>query len=80
MKTKFELELNLYGPQGNAFAVMGFWQAAAWDSGWTKEETDKVLNEGMTGNYAYLIQTINEWLVEPLEIPPGNNPPEKFAS
>lgn len=77
-KLKFDLDINLYGPLGNVFCVMGMWERAAWDNGWTKEQTDEVLKEAKRGNYAYVIQTLNKYLIEEMVLPKSQGEPEVY--
>lgn len=55
-----KVKLNLVGVNGNAFSVMGAFSDAAKRSKWTNEETNKVLNEAMAGDYDHLLATIQE--------------------
>lgn len=48
----------LVGCDSNAFAIMGYFRQQARKSGWTKKETDLVLNDAMAGDYNYLVATI----------------------
>ena len=77
MKCKFEFEINLTGPQGNAFAVMGLWQLEAKENGWTQKEIEEELKEAMRGNYTHLIQTLGKWTEPQLEIPYPHEPARK---
>jgi len=53
-----KVKLELVGLDGNAFSIMGAFQKAARQQGWTPEEYKKVLDEAMTGDYNHLLATI----------------------
>jgi hypothetical protein len=53
-----KVNLKLVGLDGNAWAILGAFSAAAKKQGWTKEEIDKVVEEAMSGDYDHLLQTI----------------------
>ncbi len=53
-----KVTLNLKKLDGNAFAVLGDFQASAKKEGWTKEEISKVQDEAMNGDYNHLLATI----------------------
>jgi hypothetical protein len=50
-------EVRLAGEDGNAFAIMGRCVAAARRVGWTKEQTDALTAEMMSGDYNHLLRT-----------------------
>jgi hypothetical protein len=52
------VDLNLVGVNGNAFMIMGVFQRQARREGWTQDEIDKVLKEAKSGDYNYLLATI----------------------
>ena len=55
---KNKVKLNLVGINGNAFVIMGAFQVAACEAGWSKEETKQVLDEAMSGDYDHLLDVI----------------------
>jgi hypothetical protein len=57
-ETKKRVKLELVGLDGNAFALIGAFQRAAREQGWTKEEIAKVRNECMAGDYDHLLMTL----------------------
>lgn len=58
--TNSKVQLNLVGLNGNAFALMGSFQNAAQQQGWSKDEIKKVLDECMSGDYDHLLATLIE--------------------
>ena len=57
-KPKFpEIEVQLTGNDGNAFAVLGTVQKALKRGGVEKEDIDAFMNEAMSGDYDHLLQT-----------------------
>lgn len=55
----------MVGLDGNAFAIMGAFQAQARREGWTKQEINEVLDRARSGDYSNLISTIAEHCVNP---------------
>ena len=65
MTTKYPnvtVEMDIDGPDGNAFAIMGRVQAALKKAGATKEELDQYSNESMSGDYENLLATADKWV------------------
>ncbi len=56
--TDKKVKLNLVGLDGNAFSLLGAFQAQARKEGWTKEEIAEVREEAMSGDYNHLLVTI----------------------
>lgn len=56
--TDKKVKLNLVGLDGNAFSLLGAFQAQARKEGWTKEEIAEVREEAMSGDYDHLLQTL----------------------
>jgi hypothetical protein len=54
-----KVKLRLVGLDGNAFALLGAFKAAARRSGWTSDEITKVLDEAMSGDYEHLLFTLS---------------------
>ena len=59
---KTKVEVKMVGQNGNAFAIMGRWQAAARKGGWTPAEIKEVIDNATSGDYNYLLATIMEWV------------------
>lgn len=55
-----KVKLNLVGLDGNAFALMGAFQRAARQQGYSKEQINAVLDECMSSNYDHLLNTLVE--------------------
>lgn len=60
-----KVNLRMVGLDGNAFAIMGAFQAQARREGWTKQEINEVLDRARSGDYSNLISTIAEHCVNP---------------
>ncbi|WP_299884290.1 hypothetical protein [uncultured Lacinutrix sp.] len=52
------VNLNLIGVNGNAFMIMGVFRKQARKEGWSQDEIDTVLTEAKSGDYNYLLATI----------------------
>ena len=52
-----EVQVQLVGNDGNAFAILGNCQQAARRAGLTKDQIDEFMNEAMSGDYDHLLQT-----------------------
>lgn len=59
---KTKVKVQMVGQNGNAFAIMGRWQAAARKGGWTPAEIKEVIDNATSGDYNYLLATIMEWV------------------
>ena len=55
---KKQVNLELVGINGNAFAVLGAFIKAARERGWTQNEIDPVWKEATSGDYDHLLQTV----------------------
>ena len=55
---KNKVIVTLAGEDGNAFAILGRFSAAARKVGWTPEEIKEVVNEATKGDYDHLLMTI----------------------
>lgn len=51
--------IDLTGPDGNAFALMGMAQNFGRQLGWSKDQTQDLINEMMDGDYEHLIQVFD---------------------
>lgn len=58
----YNVEVQLTGNDGNAFAIMGAVQKALKKAGATKEELDQYLQESMSGDYDNLLRTAMKWV------------------
>ena len=57
-----EIEVDLVGTDGNAFALIGkVWQALKANGG-SKQEIDDFSKEATSGNYNHLLQTCMKWV------------------
>jgi len=61
--SKYAVEVELIGHDGNAFAIMGKVQRALKNAGASKEELDKYLEESMSGDYDHLLRTAMKWVI-----------------
>ncbi len=57
-----DVEVQLVGQDGNAFAIMGRVAGALKDAGVSKEEIDEYYAESMSGDYDHLLQTAVKWV------------------
>ena len=48
------------GPSGNAFVILGHCQKAARKAGWSREKTDKVMEDMTNGDYKHLKEVAKE--------------------
>jgi hypothetical protein len=55
-----QVDLELVGLDGNAFALMGAFQRQARREKWTREEIKLVLDECQSGDYDHLLRTLME--------------------
>lgn len=63
METKYpEVEVQLSGEDGNAFAIMGRVMGALKKAGVPKEEIDAYYKESTAGDYNHLLQTAMRWV------------------
>ena len=57
-----EIEVELVGENGNAFAILGRVSKALKRGGVSNEEVDIFLNEAKSGDYDHLLQTTMKWV------------------
>lgn len=57
MRKKVKMTLDLEGPGGNAFSILGAFRRAARHAGWSKEEIDIVFEEATSSDYEHLLET-----------------------
>lgn len=59
--------MRLVGEDGNAYAILGRFQYAAHNAGWSKEEIRKVVDEATSGDYNNLLRVICANIEQPDE-------------
>jgi pyrroline-5-carboxylate reductase len=57
-----EIEVQLTGGSGNAFAVLGAVKKALIKNGVSREEADQFFQEATAGDYDHLLQTCMKWV------------------
>jgi hypothetical protein len=57
-----EIEVQLVGEDGNAFAIMGRVASALKSAGVSKEEIDEYYSESTSGDYEHLLRTATKWV------------------
>jgi len=61
--TKYpEIEVQIFGRDGNAFAIMGEIQNALKKAGVSKDEISLYVKESMSGDYENLLRTAMRWV------------------
>ena len=58
--TKPYVKIDLSGPQGNAFVVLGMCQAAARQAKWTEEEINNFMDNATSGDYEHLLDVVED--------------------
>ena len=59
---KYNVEVQLTGEDGNAFAIMAQVQKALRKAGATREDIDKYIEESMSGEYDNLLRTAMDYV------------------
>lgn len=59
---KYDVEVQLSGNDGNAFAIMGSVKQALKRAGATPEEISQYVSDSMSGDYDNLLRTAMEWV------------------
>jgi hypothetical protein len=59
---KHNIEVNLSGEDGNAFAIIGRTTKEMRKAGVSKSEIDAFVKEATSGDYDHLIQTVMRWV------------------
>lgn len=54
------IEIDLTGPQGNAFFLLGTAQKLGKQLGWDQVQIDELINDMMTSDYEHLVQSFDE--------------------
>ena len=60
--SKYNVEVQLSGNDGNAFAIMGAVKSALKKAGASNEELDQYLSDSMSGDYDNLLRVAMEWV------------------
>jgi ribosomal protein S9 len=60
-KPKFDVDVQLTGNDGNAFAIMGAVSKAIKKAGATSEQVKEYMDESMSGNYDNLLRVACRW-------------------
>lgn len=63
MNPKYDIEVELTGRDGNAFAILGAVRHALRNAGVPRSEQDAFWNEATSGDYDHLLQTAMRWVV-----------------
>jgi len=58
----FDIDVQLVGHDGNAFAIMARVQRALKEAGATEEQLNEYMNESMSGDYDHLLRTACRWV------------------
>ena len=59
---KFDIDVQLSGEDGNAFAIMARVTKALRNAGATKEQLDEYYKESTSGDYVHLLRTACAWV------------------
>lgn len=59
---KFDVEVELSGNDGNAFAILGAVKKALKSAGATTEEQEQFFSEATSGDYDHLLRTACKWV------------------
>tara|TARA_B110000503_G_scaffold14157_1_gene19312 strand:- start:333 stop:527 length:195 start_codon:yes stop_codon:yes gene_type:complete len=59
---KYEIEVDLVGEDGNAYAILGRVQKALKAAGVDKEERDAYFAEATSGDYNHLLRVTMDWV------------------
>ena len=62
METKFDVDVQLSGTDGNAFALMAKVTRGIRKAGGTRQDEDEFVNEAMSGDYDHLLRTCMAWV------------------
>jgi len=60
--SKYNVEVQLSGNDGNAFAIMGAVKSALKKAGASNEELDQYISDSMSGDYDNLLRVAMEWV------------------
>jgi len=56
------VRINLAGPDGNAFAILGRVKKALLQGGVSREVADAFITKATAGDYRHLLKTVAEWV------------------
>lgn len=59
---KYDIDVELIGQDGNAFAILGNVKKALRKAGAPKEDLDQYIKEATSGDYNDLLLTTSEWV------------------
>ena len=59
---KYEIEVDLVGEDGNAYAILGRVQKALKAAGVDKDERDAYFAEATSGDYNHLLRVTMDWV------------------
>jgi hypothetical protein len=62
-----KVRMRLVGEDGNAYAILGRFQRAAREAGWTREQIKAVMDDAKSGDYDHLLAVMIEHVEEPDE-------------
>ena len=62
MTTKFDIDVELTGVNGNAFVIIGTVARALRKGGATPEQIKEFQSEATSGDYDHLLQTCMKWV------------------
>ena len=62
MTTKFDVDVQLTGTDGNAFAILGRVSQGILEAGGEKSDVIDFQDEAMSGDYNHLLRTCMEWV------------------
>lgn len=57
-----DVHVELFGKDGNAFAIIGSTRRSLRDAGVTKDEIGAFTEEAQSGDYDQLLQTVMRWV------------------
>lgn len=60
-KENSRIEIDLTGPEGNAFVLLGYANQWGKQLGWNKGKRDKIKEKMMQGDYDNLVNTFDEY-------------------
>ena len=74
-KTNIEIKIDLKGPEGNAFFILGVCRQGLERYG-MRDKWEEFKKEATSGNYQHLLQTVKEWFDAEFEGEDLNNEDE----
>ena len=57
---RIRLKIDLDGPEGNVFFIMGKAKKLAFDEDWSAKRIEDFLTECQSGDYAHLMETVRK--------------------